>query len=104
MMVTQNTVCMCVAFELFSLTFPSSKICQNFVTLCSISLPNMVSSPNQAGVYALSIVLILASTIAIVLRYKARHIMAAAWKSDDWLVSSAMVGRILRNTCRANRI
>ncbi|KAI0381323.1 hypothetical protein F5Y04DRAFT_280856 [Hypomontagnella monticulosa] len=63
----------------------------------------MVSCPNQAGVYSLSIILIVASTIAIVLRYKARRIRAAPWKADDWLVSSAMVGRITRNTRRANR-
>lgn len=51
---------------------------------------DMVSSPNQGGIYALSIVLILGSAVAIALRYKASRISAAAWKADDWLVFSAM--------------
>ncbi|KAI0157122.1 hypothetical protein GGR52DRAFT_190861 [Hypoxylon sp. FL1284] len=51
----------------------------------------MTSSPNQSGVYAVAIILILASAAAIALRYKARRIRAAPWKADDWLVSSAML-------------
>ncbi|KAI1085223.1 hypothetical protein F5B20DRAFT_521410 [Whalleya microplaca] len=51
----------------------------------------MVPSPNQAGIYTLSIVFILISAVAIALRYQARRVRAAAWKADDWLVFSAML-------------
>ncbi|OTB02915.1 hypothetical protein M426DRAFT_322160 [Hypoxylon sp. CI-4A] len=51
----------------------------------------MVSSPRPAGIYAVAIVLMLTSATAIGLRYKARVIRASGWKSDDWLVSSAML-------------
>ncbi|KAI1132271.1 hypothetical protein F5Y10DRAFT_218512 [Nemania abortiva] len=51
----------------------------------------MVSSPTPPGIYTLAVILIVASAVAIALRYKARRIRAAPWKSDDWLVFSAML-------------
>ncbi|KAI0965936.1 hypothetical protein F4678DRAFT_467077 [Xylaria arbuscula] len=49
----------------------------------------MVSSPTPTGIYVLSAVLIIASAVAVGLRYKARRLRAAPWKTDDWLVTAA---------------
>ncbi|TRX87975.1 hypothetical protein FHL15_011116 [Xylaria flabelliformis] len=50
----------------------------------------MVSSPTQAGVYAVSSILIAVSSACVVLRYKARRLRGAKWSVDDWLVFSTL--------------
>ena len=50
-----------------------------------------MSSPNQAGVYAVSAVLIATSAVAVGLRFRARQIKQAPLKSDDYLVFISMV-------------
>ena len=50
-----------------------------------------VVSPNQAGVYAVSAILMFASAGAVALRFLARRIKQVGWKSDDWLALISMV-------------
>lgn len=51
----------------------------------------MVSSPTPSGVYVVSSVLIVVSSVCVVLRYKARRLRAAKWSVDDWLVLATLL-------------
>ena len=48
-------------------------------------------SPNQAGVYAVSAILLVVSTIAVALRFKVRRMKNTAYGVDDWLILAALV-------------
>ena len=48
-------------------------------------------SPNQAGVYAVSIILLVFSTIAVALRFKVRRMKQTGYGADDWLILAALV-------------